>query len=187
MRLPALPARPLHRLAGLVRGHPVIAAVTAAALLAVLSLAVLLPGDGSTQPRAANVSRNFRACLLVSPAGATDARLSQASWRGMQDAARSGGVNAQRFPAPTVDAKAALPYFNGAVQHHCRLIVTVGTGMRPATEAAARANPHQEFVIIGAAPARPHIAAIAAPDDPGKDQAEEDLADKVSAFIAARR
>ncbi|WP_406441880.1 hypothetical protein OHB00_38370 [Streptomyces sp. NBC_00631] len=187
MRLPALCARPVHRFTGLVRGHPVIAAATAAVLLAALSLTALLAGGRSAQPRAANVSRNFRACLLVSPAGATDARLSQASWQGMQDAARSGGVNAQRFEAPTIDAKAALPYINGAVQHHCGLIVTVGAGMRPATEAAARANPHQEFVIVGATSARPHVSAIAAPDDPGKDQAGREVADKVSAFIAARR
>ncbi|WP_405864473.1 hypothetical protein OG407_38580 [Streptomyces sp. NBC_01515] len=183
MRLATITARPVHRLTGLVRGHPV---VTAAVLVVVLSLTALLTGGGSTQPRAANVSRNFRACLLVSPAGATDARLSQASWQGMQDAARSGRVNAQRFPAPTIDVKAALPYFNGAVQHHCELIVTVGTGMKPATEAAARANPHQEFVIIGATSARPRISAITAPDDPAKAQAGKKLADKVSAFIAAR-
>ncbi|MEU9242228.1 hypothetical protein [Streptomyces sp. NPDC048385] len=186
MRLPAPTARLLRRFTTLVRGHPVIAAATAAVLVAVLSLTVLLAGDRSAQPRAANVSRNFRACLLVSPAGATDTRLSQASWQGMQDAARSGGVNAQRFPTPTIDAKAALPYFNGAVQHHCELIVTVGTGMRPATEAAARANPHQEFVIVGAGSARPHISAITAPDDPAKEQAGKELADRVSAFITAR-
>ncbi|MFD8721414.1 hypothetical protein ACFV2H_26365 [Streptomyces sp. NPDC059629] len=187
MRLPVLTARPVHRFAGLVRGHPVIAATTAAVLLAVLSLTALLTGGGSTQPQAANVSRNFRACLLVSPAGAADARLSQVSWQGMQDAARSGGVNAQRFQAPTIDAKAALPYFNGAVQHHCELIVTVGTGMKPATEAAARANPHQEFVIVGATSARPHISAIAAPDHPEKEPAGAELAERVSAFITGRR
>ncbi|WP_329262460.1 hypothetical protein OG223_45460 [Streptomyces sp. NBC_01478] len=187
MRLPALTARPVHRFAGLVRGHPVIAATTAALLLAAVTLTVLLTGGQRAQPRAANVSGNFRACLLVTPAGATDARLSQASWQGMQDAAQSGGVNAQRFPTPTIDTKAALPYFNGAVQHHCELIVTVGTGMKPATEAAARANPHQNFVIIGATSARPHIAAIAAPDDPAKEQAGKELAKKVSAFITARR
>ncbi|MEU9451359.1 hypothetical protein [Streptomyces sp. NPDC048277] len=184
MRLPALTARPVRRFTGLVRGHPIVAAV---ALLAALSLTALLTGDRSAQPRAANVSRNFRACLLVSPAGATDARLSQASWQGMQDAARSGGVNAERFPAPTVDAKAALPYFNGAVQHHCELIVTVGTGMRPATEAAARANPRQQFVIIGAASAQPRVSAIAAPAGPGKEQAGKALAAQVSAFITDRR
>ena len=170
MRLPAPTARLLHRFATPVRGHPVIAAATAAVLVAVLSLTVLLAGDRSAQPQAANVSRNFRACLLVSPAGATDARLSQASWQGMQDAARSGGVNAQRFPTPTIDAKAALPYFNGAVQPHCELIV----------------NPHQEFVIVGAGSARPHVSAIAAPDDPAKEQAGKELADRVSAFITAR-
>ncbi|MFE4963398.1 hypothetical protein [Streptomyces sp. NPDC056660] len=187
MRLPALTARPVHRFAGLVRGHPAVAAAMAVVLLAVLSLTALLTGDRSDRPRAANVSRNFRACLLVSPAGATDARLSQVSWQGMQDAARSGGVNAQRFPTPTIDAEDALPYFNGAVQHHCELIVTVGTGMKAATEAAAHANPHQEFVIIGATSARPHISAIAAPDNPGKEEAGKELAEKVSAFIADRR
>ncbi|MFJ9559155.1 hypothetical protein ACIRQQ_03820 [Streptomyces fuscichromogenes] len=186
MRLPALTARPVHRLAGLVRGHPVIAAATAAVLLAAVSLTALLAADRGTHPRAANVSRNYRACLLVSPAGATDARLSQESWQGMQDAARSGEVNAERFPTPTIDAKAALPYFNGAVQHHCELIVTVGTGMKPATEAAARANPHQQFVIIGATSAHPHISAIAAPADPGRDQAGKELADRVSAFVSGR-
>ncbi|MEU9406989.1 hypothetical protein AB0E08_15080 [Streptomyces sp. NPDC048281] len=187
MRLPALTARPVHRVTGLVRGHPVVAATAAVTLLAALTLTVLIGGDRSARPEAANVSRNFRACLLVSPAGATDARLSQASWQGMQDAARSGGVNAERFPAPTIDAKAALPYFNGAVQHHCELIVTVGTGMKPATEAAARANPHQQFVIIGATSAHPRVAAIAAPAEPEKEEAGKELADKVSTFITARR
>jgi basic membrane lipoprotein Med (substrate-binding protein (PBP1-ABC) superfamily) len=188
MRLPALTslsagtARTTRRFTGLVRGHPVIAAATAAVLLTVMALTALMGGGGTASPQAANVSGNFRACLLVSPANATDARLSQASWQGMQDAVRSGGVNAQRIPAPTIDAKAALPYFNGAVQHHCELIVTVGTGMKPATEAAARANPHQEFVIIGATSARPHVAAIAAPDG-----STEGLAGRVSTFIANRR
>ncbi|MCW2873009.1 hypothetical protein [Actinacidiphila oryziradicis] len=175
-----MPVPSITSLTGLVRRQPVVIGGAVAAAVVVARVTVLLTGGGTGRPRADNVSRNFRACLLVSPANATDARLAKAAWEGMQDAAKSGHVNAQRFPTPTIDAKAALPYFNGTVQQHCGVIITVGTGMKPATEAAATANPHQEFAVVGAASTRPHISAIAASDS------AKDLAGKVETFITRR-
>jgi basic membrane lipoprotein Med (substrate-binding protein (PBP1-ABC) superfamily) len=173
-----------HRVApftALVRRHPAVsAAAVALGVLTGVLLTVFLTG-GRSAPRAANVSRNLRACLLDSPANSTDAALTRATWQGLRAAAGTGKVNAQRFTAPTVDAKAALPYINGAVQHHCGLIFAVGTGMRPATEAAAKANPRQQFVLVGTTSSHAHVSAITASDDaPGA------LADKVRKFVSAR-
>ncbi|MBO4256173.1 hypothetical protein [Streptomyces griseorubiginosus] len=168
-------------LVALVRRRPALSStVLALAVVTAVVLAVVLP-VGPRAPRAANVSRNLRVCLLDTPANSTDAVLARATWQGMQDAAATGKVNAQRYPDPTIDATGSLPYINGAVQHHCGLIFAVGTGMRGATEAAAKANPRQRFVLVGAVSARPHVSAVTtAGGDSGA------VADKVSEFISAR-
>ncbi|MDV7219128.1 hypothetical protein [Streptomyces prunicolor] len=174
-----MPVPTIARLVGGVRRRPLLVgggAVTAVVVAVTLSL--LLSGNDAPSPRANNVSRNFRACLLVSPTNATDAGLARAAWQGMQRAAAAGHVNAQRFPTPTIDAKAALPYINGAVQQHCGLIIAVGTGMKPATEAAATANPHQRFALVGGASSHPRIASVAATDD------SKGLSAKVESLIA---
>ncbi|MEU6227584.1 hypothetical protein [Streptomyces sp. NPDC047042] len=171
----------IESLLGGARRHPALAggAIAVAAALAVTLTVFLVTDNGTPRPRADNVSRNFRACLLVSPAGATDAQLSRSTWQGMQEAAGTGHVNAQRFPTPTIDAKAALPYINGAVQQRCGVIIAVGSGMKPATEAAAAANPHQRFALVGAASSHPGIASITASDN------SKDLPSKVKALITA--
>lgn len=170
------------RLTALVRRHPVLSGSAGALAVLVAALLVVFLPEGRSAPKAANVSRNLRACLLDSPAGATDAALARATWQGMRAAADTGKVNAERFPDPTIDAKAALPYVNGAVQHRCRLIFAVGTGMRAATEAAAKANPHQRFVLVGATSSRPGVSVITPSNGvPGA------VADHVREFISAQR
>ena len=114
-----------------------------------------------------NVSRNFRVCLLTRTAGAadpTDAQTAQAVWAGLQQAAATGRVNAERLPIATADTAVAtaLPYFNGAVQQHCGLIVSVGAAMSPAVNAAAAAaaNSGQKFLIVGAASNRGNVTGM---------------------------
>ena len=173
-----MPVPTIARLVGGVRRRPVLVGGGAVTAVVVVTLSILLTGNDAPSPGADNVSRNFRACLLVSPTNATDAGLARAAWQGMQQAARAGHVNAQRFPTPTIDAKAALPYINGAVQRHCGLIIAVGAGMKPATEAAATANPHQRFALVGGASSHPRIAAVAATDG------SKGLSAKVESLIA---
>ncbi|MCH5672356.1 hypothetical protein [Streptomyces gilvus] len=172
---------PAVRLVALARRHPALSgAVVALAVLTAVVLALVLPA-GPSAPRAANVSRNLRVCLLDTPANSTDAVLTRATWQGMQGAAATGKVNAQRYPDPTIDATGSLPYVNGAVQHQCGLIFAVGTGMRGATEAAAKANPRQQFVLVGAVSAQAHVSAITTSNGGSKA-----VADKVRKFISAR-
>ncbi|MFF2466082.1 type 1 periplasmic-binding domain-containing protein [Streptomyces mirabilis] len=135
-----------------------IGAALVAVTVTVVCLLALRPGNDF---KAANVSRNYRACLIASPVGATDAPLARSAWQGMLTAASTGHVNAQRIVAPTAAANVSLPVINGAVQRHCGLIVTVGEAMRESAEKAAAAHPHQHFAFVGTAPKpSPNLTAI---------------------------
>lgn len=116
-------------------------------------------------PAAANVSRNMRACLLTTTASATDAQTTAAVWAGLLKASATGRVNAERLPLPTNDPAAALPYFNGAVQQRCALIVSVGQTMEPAVQSAAAADQSAHFLVVGVAATaqsapRPNVSEI---------------------------
>lgn len=74
--------------------------------------------------------------------------------------------------APT----AALPYFNGAVAQHCSLVISVGTTMVPAVNSAAVANPHQQFLIVGATSGTSNVSSLPA-------LATKDTTAEVKAFV----
>jgi basic membrane lipoprotein Med (substrate-binding protein (PBP1-ABC) superfamily) len=142
-----------------VRHKPLIVGLGALVLIAAATTTLLLVIKPSPRaPIAANVSRNLRACLLTTTTNATDAQTTAAVWAGLQKASATGHVNAERLPLPTNDPKAALPYFNGAVQQHCALIISVGNTMEPAVASAAAADENQRFVVVGATGSEPNMS-----------------------------
>lgn len=154
-------------------------ALGALAVALVIALIVIWE-TADRQPTANNVSRNFRACLLTATPDATDARTAQAVWTGLQQAASSGKVNSEHLPLTVVAPAAAQPYFNGAIAQHCGLVVSVGTAMAPAVEAAAAANPHQHFLLVGAPSTKPNIDSLPA-------SATKDTAAEVKTFVMKLR
>lgn len=162
---PTAPGRAsgLSRFARSRRGQVVLGVVACAAIGT--TVGVLVSGGGSAHtPAYANVSRNYRACLMNETSGgsAGDQSLQAATWAGLQQAAKTGRVNAERLPLAATSAAAAAPYFNGAVQQHCGLVVAVGSGLSAAVDTAAAANAHQQYLLVGGASTRANVRTIAA-------------------------
>ena len=133
-------------------------------ILAAAGILLVFQGSGSRTPTVNNESRNYRACLMADAADATDAQAVQAVWAGLQRAAATGKVNAERLPLGSSDPDTALPYFNGAVEQHCGIIVSVGSLMKTATESAAAKNPGQRFMLVGVSSARTNVVTVTMSD-----------------------
>jgi basic membrane lipoprotein Med (substrate-binding protein (PBP1-ABC) superfamily) len=123
-----------------------ITVLTCAVVVTGLAIWIATRGDGTAHIKANNISRNFRACLL------TDGRDAQSSgdlWAGMQEAARTTPVNAQRIVAPATTTASLVPYVNSMVARKCGLIIAAGPDLHDAVATAAQHNPHQEFLYTG--------------------------------------
>jgi hypothetical protein len=107
-----------------------------------------------------NVSRNYRACLMVTPGDPETNELVEATWRGLQSAAATGRVNAERFPVPSADIPVALPYLNGAISRHCGVVVAVGAALLPAVRAVAKNAKDQQFLVVNGDLAMPNVTTI---------------------------
>ncbi|MEU3535742.1 BMP family ABC transporter substrate-binding protein [Streptomyces murinus] len=139
----------------------------AAGALAVIGLLAWLALTLPTGPRAPkvvanNISRNFRTCLINSQ---RDASVAQTVWSALQKGADSAAINAQHITIPRSSTTArALPYVNSLVQHHCGLVVSVGPSLHDAVTTAARNNPHQKFIAIGASIELPNVQTFSPAD-----------------------
>jgi basic membrane protein A len=86
--------------------------------------------------------------MVTDTGGIDDKSFNQSSWQGMQQAAatNSGKIQVTYLPSTTsADYASNISTFIG---RKCGIIVTVGFLMADATEAAAKANPHQKFAIV---------------------------------------
>lgn len=142
--------KPSIRLPRRTRDRALLAAAAVAVVAGVVA-ALTLPSSPSGIV-AANVSRNLRACLVTDASNAADGTVTAAAWAGLERAATTGRVNAERLPVPSTDATADLPYFNGAVQAHCALILSVGPALTAALDQAAKKNAHQRFYLVTTTP-----------------------------------
>jgi basic membrane lipoprotein Med (substrate-binding protein (PBP1-ABC) superfamily) len=149
------------------RSHKFWLATAATALATtgtVTGLSVLLLSGGSDNPRAVahNISRNFRACLITSE---PDQPTAQTAWSGLQNAARTTPVNAQRIitPSTATTTTALLPYIESLVQRECGLIISTGPHLDAAITAAAKNHPHQHFVTTGTPIALPNVTTLPTP------------------------
>lgn len=120
-----------------------LAGTAIAAGLAVWVVVSWLSGSHTHRIVANNISRNFRACLITDQQDTTAA---QSAWAGIQDAARSIPVNAQRLTVSSTTTAPLIPYVNSLVQRKCGLIISVDATLHAAVATSAQHNPHQQFL-----------------------------------------
>jgi hypothetical protein len=109
-------------------------------------------------PAQARQYLNVTACLLTGPGGIVPGSPGGPAWSAMQTASDATHVRVSYLPdSGPADAGAML---NTLVARQCGVIITTGTPPGPVIK-AARANPHQRFVVIGAR----STAAAVAPDN----------------------
>ena len=123
----------------------IIKAAAALSVLAVIATGCAKPSSNSAAPAGA---AKFTSCMVTDTGGIDDKSFNQSSWQGMQAAAAAepGKIAVKYLPSSTTsDYAKNITTFIG---QKCGIIVTVGFLMGPATEAAAKANPHAKFAIV---------------------------------------
>ena len=119
-----------------------------AALVAVALLAAgCAKPSSSSNGTGAGAPAKFTGCMVTDTGGINDKSFNQSSWAGMQAAAATNpNITVKYLPSTsTADYAKNISTFEA---QKCGVIVTVGFLMGAATEAAAKANPHQKFAIV---------------------------------------
>jgi hypothetical protein len=120
---------------------------------------------------------NVTACLLTDSRGIAPGTPGAPAWAAMQNASLATHVMVSYLPGTGPGNVTVM--LNTLVQRHCGVIITTGTATRPVL-AAARANPHQRFLLVAGHPAAastPNAAVVTAADAPQRiDQAIHILA-----------
>ena len=136
----------------------------------------LWPSNPATAPHARHYL-NVTACLLTDSRGIAPGTPGAPAWAAMQNASLATHVMVSYLP--DTGAANAPVMLSTLVQRHCGVIITTGTAARQVL-AAARAHPHQRFLLIAshpAAAATPNAAVVTAADAPQRiDQAIHTLA-----------
>jgi basic membrane protein A and related proteins len=99
-------------------------------------------GSGGTS------ATKYLACMVVDLGGVDDKSFNQSSWQGMQEAAATNPSKLQVTYLPSQSSADYATDISTFLGRKCGIIVTVGFTMAAATEAAAKANPHQKFAIV---------------------------------------
>jgi basic membrane protein A len=124
------------------------AAVASGAIATALLAAACGSSPSGSSSGSGTSAGKYLACMVVDTGGVDDHSFNQSSWQGMQEAAAadSGKIQVTYLPSTTsADYATDISTFIG---RKCGVIVTVGFTMAAATEAAAKANPHQKFAIV---------------------------------------
>jgi len=134
------------------------------------------PSNPVTAPHARHYL-NVTACLLTDSRGIAPGTPGAPAWAAMQNASLATHVMVSYLP--DAGPGNATVMLNTLVQRHCGVIITTGTATRQVL-AAARANPHQRFLLVAGHPAAattPNAAVVTAADAPQRiDQAIHTLA-----------
>ncbi|HUN36873.1 MAG TPA: BMP family ABC transporter substrate-binding protein, partial [Trebonia sp.] len=109
-------------------------------------------GSGSSTSASSSSSgsasgSNFLACMVTDTGGINDKSFNQSAWQGMQEAAAANPNITVKYLQSTTQSD-YVPNINTFLGEKCGIIVTVGFLMADATEAAAKANPSQNFAIV---------------------------------------
>jgi len=89
----------------------------------------------------------FLGCMVTDTGGINDKSFNQSAWQGMQEAAAANPNITVKYLQSTTQSD-YVPNINTFLGEKCGIIVTVGFLMADATEAAAKANPKQDFAIV---------------------------------------
>ena len=104
------------------------------------------PAGGSTATGAA-AGGKLLGCMVTDTGGINDKSFNQSAWEGMQQAAAANPNITVKYLQSTTQSD-YVPNINSFLSEKCGIIVTVGFLMAAATEAAAKANPTQDFAIV---------------------------------------
>jgi basic membrane protein A len=88
----------------------------------------------------------FKACQVTDTGGIDDKSFNATAWKGVQDAIDQLGVEGKYL-----ESQQQTDYeknINAFIEEGCDIIITVGFLLGDATQAAAEANPDQEFSIV---------------------------------------
>jgi hypothetical protein len=110
----------------------------------VVSVVFLLTSTSGPKPITyANLSPNFRVCLLSTTNDAADAgRL----WPAVQAATGKAAINAEHITAPAGTSDTLVPYLNSLIAMHCGLIISAGEDLTQPTITVAKTHPQQHFL-----------------------------------------
>jgi basic membrane protein A len=86
--------------------------------------------------------------MVIDTGGVDDHSFNQSSWQGMTEAAAADSGKLQVTYLPSQSSADYATDISTFIGRKCGVIVTVGFTMAAATEAAAKANPHQKFAIV---------------------------------------
>ena len=127
-------------------------AAAAFGAIALLAAACGSPSSSSTPPSSNSgtsaSSAKFLGCMVTDTGGIDDKSFNQSSWEGMQQAAATNPSKIQVTYLPSTTSADYASNISTFIGRKCGIIVTVGFLMADATEAAAKANPHQKFAIV---------------------------------------
>ncbi len=123
--------------------------VTTRVVLGFGLIALLAAGCGSSPSSSStSTSGKFLGCMVTDTGGIDDKSFNQSSWEGMKAAAATDPSKIQVTYLPSTTSADYASNISTFVGRKCGIIVTVGFLMADATEAAAKANPHQKFAIV---------------------------------------
>jgi basic membrane protein A and related proteins len=123
-------------------------AVVAFAAIALLAAACGSPSSSKPSSSGASATGKFLGCMVTDTGGIDDKSFNQSSWEGMQAAAATDPSKIQVTYLPSTTSADYASNISTFIGRKCGIIVTVGFLMADATEAAAKANPHQKFAIV---------------------------------------
>ena len=117
------------------------------AILLAVALMVAACAKPSSTSTPTTTTAKFTGCMVTDTGGINDKSFNQSSWQGMQAAAAANpNISVKYLPSTTTSDYAKN--ISTFISQKCGVIVTVGFLMGAATEAAAKANPHQKFAIV---------------------------------------
>lgn len=115
-------------------------------LLALLVTAAMVLGACQQAGAPAPGATEIKACQVTDTGGIDDRSFNATAWKGVEDAQAQLGIEGS-----ILESQQQADYernINAFIEEGCDLIITVGFLLGDATEAAAQANPDQNFAIV---------------------------------------
>jgi len=98
-------------------------------------------------PAVVKHASSFLACEVTDTGGINDRSFNASAWEGLKAAKAADPSMTIRYLSSTSSSD-YVPNIATFIGDHCGIIITVGFLMGPATEAAAKAHPKQDFAIV---------------------------------------
>ena len=115
----------------------------------------------STPSTSAVTNKAALACMVTDTGGIDDRSFNASSYQGLTDAHTADPNITTKYLQSTSQSD-YVPNINSLIQQKCNIVVTVGFLMGDATQAAAKANPTQNFAIVdfNYSPALPNVKGL---------------------------